>query len=300
MADIQDIGVLTDLSRSQIFNLCKGFLTKGISAIKDKREGKPKELLTKKERETIVEMVKTKTPKDCGYVSEYWTTGILGNWIEQEYKAKYKSKTSLYLVFKQARFTYHKPGMVYREHDEQEIEQWEKEENVSSGSLVERIRGNERETQEKLDNLITLYLDGDIPKVNYLAKKDELLLQKVSLAHKMDSARQERKNWVEPLREWILDMKKATQLVSSDNFFEIRDYFKKIGTNSQLRDKSVSISFCPPTEFACARRADFKFSPPCAPSARPHFSLTPDQVSFCDPTGNRTRITGLKSRCPNR
>jgi len=32
-----------------------------------------------------------------------------------------------------------------------------------------------------------------------------------------------RKNWVEPLREWILDMKKATQLVSSDNFFEIRD-----------------------------------------------------------------------------
>ena len=59
--------------------------------------------------------------------------------------------------------------------------EWEKEENVSSGSVVERIRGNERETQEKLDNLITLYLDGDIPKANYLAKKDELLLQKVSL-----------------------------------------------------------------------------------------------------------------------
>ena len=140
MADIQDIGVLTDLSRSQIFNLCKGFLTKGISAIKDKREGKPKELLTKKERETIVEMVKTKTPKDCGYVSEYWTTGILGNWIEQEYKAKYKSKTSLYLVFRQARFTYHKPGMVYREHNEREIEQWKKVKEMIDKKTFGKLR----------------------------------------------------------------------------------------------------------------------------------------------------------------
>ena len=124
--------------------------------------------------------------------------------------------------------------------------------------------------------------------------------QKVSLAQKMDSARAVRKNWIEPLREWILDMKKATQLVSSDNFFEIRDYFKKIGTNSQLRDKSVSISFCPPTEFSCARRADFKFSPPCAPQAEPDFSLTPDQVSFCDPTENRTLILSLRRIRPSR
>ena len=116
MADMQDICVLTDLSRSQIFYLRKRFLAEGIRALKDKREGKPKELLTKKEREAIIEMVKTKTPKEVGYASEHWTTGILGNWIEQEYHAKYKSKTSLYLVFKQAKFTYHKPGSVYREH----------------------------------------------------------------------------------------------------------------------------------------------------------------------------------------
>lgn len=127
MADMPDIGILTDLSRSQIFNVRKRFLTEGITALKDKREGKPKELLTKKERETIIETIKTKTPKDCGYVSDHWTTGILGNWIEQEYQAKYKSKTSLYLVFKHARFTYPKPGMEYHEHNKQEIEQWKKQ-----------------------------------------------------------------------------------------------------------------------------------------------------------------------------
>lgn len=136
MADMQDIAVLTDLSRSQIFHVRKRFLTEGIIALKDKREGKPKELLTKKERAAIIEVVKTKTPKDCGYVSEHWTTGILGNWIEQEYKAKYKSKTSLYLVFKQAKFTYHKPGTVYREHDESEVAAWRKQAKPKLNRLI--------------------------------------------------------------------------------------------------------------------------------------------------------------------
>ena len=160
-------------------------------------------------------------------------------------------------------------------------DEWEKEENVSSGSVVERIKDNEREVQEKLDNLVTLYLDGDIPKTNYLTKKNELLLQKVSLAHKIDSARQERKNWVEPLREWILDMKKATQLESMEDFFEIRDYFKKIGTNLHLRDKSVSVSFCPPTEFAFACKTDSDFTHPLVTVARERARDFSDQVLNC-------------------
>ena len=72
MAHIKDICILTDLSRSQIFNLRKQFLAEGIIVVKDKREGKPKELLTKKQRDAIIEAVKTKTPKDVGrYVSEH-------------------------------------------------------------------------------------------------------------------------------------------------------------------------------------------------------------------------------------
>src|SRR3990172_13358187 len=74
------------------------------------------------------------------------------------------------------------------------------------------LKEYERETEQKLSELVSLYLDGDIPKENYLAKKNELLKEKVSLNEKLKSARAERKNWVEPLREWILDIKKATQL----------------------------------------------------------------------------------------
>ena len=179
-------------------------------------------------------------------------------------------------------------------------DEWNNEEKVSSGSLLEQIKTNERETEQKLDELVTLYLDGDIPKENYLSKKNELLKQKVSLTQKKESARAERKNWVEPLREWILDMKKATQLQSSDNFFEIRDYFKKIGTNSQLRDKSVSFSFCPPTEFALNSKADLTPAEPRHIIARERATHFSDEVSNCDLTGNRTQITALRRRCPNR
>ena len=166
---------------------------------------------------------------------------------------------------------------------EEKTDEWEKEVKISSGSYVGRIKGNEREIQKKLDNLITIYLDGDIPKENYLTKKNELLKQKVSLAQKIDSARMERNNWVEPLRGWILDIKKATQLVSCDNFFEIKDYFKKTGTNQQLRDKSVSISFCPPTEFALAQKPNSDFINPRQTIARKRATNFPDDVRFCGP-----------------
>lgn len=122
----QRIKSFTGYSRAQAFRLKQRYLADGAVILTDKRIGKPKELLVKRQRDAIIAMIKTKTPRDVGYVSDHWTTGILGNWIEREYAAKYKSKTSLYLVFRQAKFTYHKPGTVYREHDEREIAAWRK------------------------------------------------------------------------------------------------------------------------------------------------------------------------------
>ena len=124
---IEEITEMTGYERSQVFELRKRFLIEGVGSLVDKRKGKPKELLTKQQREEILETVKTKTPKDFGYTAEHWTTGFLGKWIEEHYEVKYKSKTSLYLVFKKASFTYHKPGRVYDKHDETEVAQWKTE-----------------------------------------------------------------------------------------------------------------------------------------------------------------------------
>ena len=125
--DPETIFSLTNLRRRQSFEWRKAYLESGITALQDKRRGKIRELLTRQQRDEIIETVKTRKPKEFGYEREFWTAGILGDWISRNFKVKYKSKTSLYLVFKQAQFTYHKPGRVYDKHDEKEVEAWKAE-----------------------------------------------------------------------------------------------------------------------------------------------------------------------------
>lgn len=123
------ITTLTGYNRVYAFRLRKHYLQQGISAIEDKRKREQKELLTKNQREALVHLVKTKKPKDCDprYDSDYWTTSILGDYVKRTYEVAYKSKTSVYLLFREAKFTYHKPGRVYERRDPEAVEIWKKE-----------------------------------------------------------------------------------------------------------------------------------------------------------------------------
>lgn len=116
----------TGFSRRQAFNLRKAYREQGAEALRDRPKGKPKALLTKEQRTQIESWLNGKTPEDFGYQGEIgWTTGMLGAVIEKEFSVTYKSKTSYYLIFKEATFTYHKPGRVYQLRDEAEVVAWE-------------------------------------------------------------------------------------------------------------------------------------------------------------------------------
>ena len=103
-------------------------------------------------------------------------------------------------------------------------------------------------------------------------------------------------DWVEPLRDWILDTKQAAFLSSSDNFAEIASFVKKVGTNPEVRDKSAHFGVPAPYRFVAERRA---FLPPAFARLGRAGALSEREVSFCDPTGSRTRITALRRPCPN-
>lgn len=120
------ISSLTGFKREYVFRLRKKYLFQGLTGIEDKQKKNPKELLTKREREVILHTIKTKTPNECGtyYNSDYWTTGLIGEYIKRTYNVAYKSKTSIYIIFRQAKFTYHKPGRVYERRNEQEVQEW--------------------------------------------------------------------------------------------------------------------------------------------------------------------------------
>ena len=116
----------TNYRRRHIFHLRQRFIKEGGAALTDRRKGKPKELLTKKQRKEIIETLKTKTPNECDpyYNSDYWSTGILAEYILKAYTVQYKSKTSYHIVFRQAKFSYHKPGTVYQRRNQEEVDAW--------------------------------------------------------------------------------------------------------------------------------------------------------------------------------
>lgn len=127
--DATTITNLTGLGRSQIFNLRSNYLKIGLTAIEDKDKKNPKELLTKKQRSEIIEAVSRKKPGECDRYfdrNDYWTTRMLGEYIRRKYDVVYKSRTSLYLIFRQSKFTFHKPGRVYEKRDENEVKKWRK------------------------------------------------------------------------------------------------------------------------------------------------------------------------------
>ena len=136
-----------------------------------------------------------------------------------------------------------------------QVDEWQKQEVHSSQEFVQNLKAKSVDTQEKLDKLVSAYIDGDVPKESYFAKKETLLMQKVSFADDLKDFGRTGKNWIEPLRQWILDANHAEKLSETDNFSEIKTFVQKIGTNPVLLEKSVSLSLAQPWGFLAASRA---------------------------------------------
>ena len=167
-----------------------------------------------------------------------------------------------------------------------ETEKMEKVASHASGTRLLQMKDELKGLEAKMDALVDLHLNGDIERDIYLAKKDAFMRLKLSLQDKLSSARDERKNWIEPLRKWILDSKRAGFLATSAKYAEIRDFARSFGTNPALTDKTISISFGPPSLFVKQSKSDFRSTHTFAPQARANFALSDGEVSICGPTGN--------------
>lgn len=67
-------------------------------------------------RLAIVNTIKTKTPREVGFKTPFWTLKIVKVWIKKAYKMEYKDAKSYRQLFQEAGFTFHKPKPVdYRQ-----------------------------------------------------------------------------------------------------------------------------------------------------------------------------------------
>ncbi len=175
---------------------------------------------------------------------------------------------------------------VYTDWMLNKVESLTKEEVSVSQSEVQNLSDNIKANDTRMEKLVSTYLDGDIAKEMYLTKKDSLMRSTLALKEKMKDFERGRNNWVEPLRNWILDLKQANFLSSSSDFSEIKSFVQKIGTNYLVRDKSARFEIPIPSQFVASLR---HLLPTPAPTARGIHSLSEREVSICGNGEIRTR-----------
>ena len=89
---------------------------------------------------------------------------------------------------------------------DKQITAWEKESISEKGSVTKNLKEKIRTNEEKLDKLVSVFLDGDIEREMYLQRKDLLMREKAGLLESETNFGQQRKNWVEPLRSFVLSL----------------------------------------------------------------------------------------------
>ena len=91
----------------------------------------------------------------------------------------------------------------------------EREAVQSSASLVQEARGGVDAITQKLQRLLTAYLDQDIERENYRFEKAELLSRKKSLEEKIGNLERGSIAWVEPLRNWLKDAQSLNEITET-------------------------------------------------------------------------------------
>jgi site-specific DNA recombinase len=136
----------------------------------------------------------------------------------------------------------------------------EKKETKSAMVSAEAISKKIFLIDEKLDKLVSGYLDNLIDEDTYRKKKEEFVEQKISLKNEKESLlRRQISGWIEPARDYINTLCQAEKIASVESLGEISQFVQKIGTNRLISEKSPFWNWKPEYEFAEATLRRFAF-----------------------------------------
>ena len=170
-----------------------------------------------------------------------------------------------------------------------QIDIWQKDKSQSSLSFAQNINEQIKAIDIKLDKLVNAFLDGSVEKEVYLAKKDELIKQKLALKDKKADFGQKGNNWIEPLKQWVREAHHAEKLAVSNDYDEIKSFVGKIGTNHHLTNKNASLTFGASWRVLAERPQNPTWQ------GRWFWNQTFDKEVICDPQEIRQLIDGDES-----
>ncbi len=128
----------------------------------------------------------------------------------------------------------------------------EKQAKQSSGVFIADTASKIANFQSKLQRLLDGYLDQDIDRETYVAKKAELMSQKKSLEEQKSNLALTSTAWVEPMRNWLKQANSIYEITESHDLAAKKTLAKEIfGSNLILKSQKAQptaapSSFSPP------------------------------------------------------
>lgn len=129
------------------------------------------------------------------------------------------------------------------------VSEWEKENRQSSDLFAQNLKVELETAKTKINCLMDAYLEGDLELPEFQLKKNDLMSGKKTLEEKLSDFERKGNHWLELVRNWIIEANQAKNFVLSDNFSEMKNFLKKIGSNRRIFDQRLFVDFKKPWNY---------------------------------------------------
>jgi len=138
----------------------------------------------------------------------------------------------------------------------------------AESSFAQKARNELVAIETKFDRLLDLQLDGSLSSMEYIAKKQKLVLSKKDLEEKISAFGRKSNNQFELAINFIKEANQAEKYAQQENPERIRDFLKKIGSNFRIADRTLACDFKNAFKIAekyhaealCAEATSFNFA----------------------------------------
>jgi vacuolar-type H+-ATPase subunit I/STV1 len=126
------------------------------------------------------------------------------------------------------------------------LKEWENENRQTSDLFAQNLREKIAAIKKKLERLTDAYLAEALELAEYQQTKNALMAEKKTKEEKLSDFERKGNHWLELTRNWILEANQAKNLALQENFSEMKNYLKKIGSNRRLARGRLKIDFKKP------------------------------------------------------
>lgn len=119
----------------------------------------------------------------------------------------------------------------------------------SSDLFAQNLKTELEKVKTKINRLMDAYLEGDLELPEFQLKKNSLMSGKKTLEEKLSDFERKGNHWLELVRNWIIEANQAKNFALSENFSEMKNFIKKIGSNRRIFDQRLFVDFKKPWNY---------------------------------------------------